>query len=159
MKKKFIISICIFLLIVIVILVNYNIKNSENINSYNKITKIILGNNITINVEIADNYSEREKGLMFRERLDENSGMFFIFENEDMQSFWMKNTFIPLDIIFIDSNLKIINIEQAVPCSDTGDDYNCKNYYSKSPTKYVLEVNAGFCEKDNIKTGDYVQID
>src|SRR3989344_4541488 len=75
---------------------------------------------IKINVEIADDNEERMKGLMFRERLDENAGMLFVFEDEQYQAFWMKNTLIPLDIIFIGKNLEIVDIENAVPCK-TGD--------------------------------------
>ncbi|MDP3766246.1 MAG: DUF192 domain-containing protein, partial [Nanoarchaeota archaeon] len=109
---------------------------------------------IKINVEIADDNEERMKGLMFRERLDENAGMLFVFEDEQYQAFWMKNTLIPLDIIFIGKNLEIVDIENAVPCK-IGD---CALYKSSKPSTYVLEVNSGFSARNNIKMGDKLVI-
>ncbi len=108
---------------------------------------------IKINVEIADDNEKRVKGLMFREKLRENSGMLFIFENEEYKTFWMKNTLIPLDIIFIDKNLEIMDIEYAIPCNENP----CTLYYrSSKPSKYVLEVNAGFSAKNNIHEGNKI---
>ncbi len=109
-------------------------------------------NLIKINVEIADDNNEREKGLMLRESLDENSGMLFVFEKEEPQTFWMKNTLISLDIIFIDKNNKIIGIEKAEPCKQDP----CALYRSSGPAKYILEVNAGFSAKNKISVGDKV---
>ena len=107
---------------------------------------------IKINIEIADDNEERVKGLMFREKLDENFGMLFIFDNEEYQTFWMKNTLIPLDMIFIDKNFKIIDIKDAVPCKEEP----CALYKSSKPAKYVLEVNGNFTMKNNIKMGDKI---
>ncbi len=113
---------------------------------------IIKGKKIVI--DLADSEEERSKGLMFRTSLKENAGMLFIFENPSVQAFWMKNTLIPLDMIFIDENKMIINIETALPCTSDP----CQIYTSKRPALYVLEVNAGFAEKNNIATGDEVEI-
>lgn len=107
---------------------------------------------IKVNVGIADDSQERAKGLMFRERLDENSGMLFIFENEEYETFWMKNTLIALDIIYIDKNLKIVDIKHAVPCKEEP----CNLYTSSKPAKYVLEVNENFTAKNNLKPGDKI---
>ena len=107
---------------------------------------------IKINVEIADDNEERMKGLMFREKLDDNAGMFFIFENEGYLTFWMKNTLIPLDIIFIDKSFDIVDIKNAVPCLED----SCTLYTSTKPSKYVLEVNGNFTTKNNIKIGDKI---
>lgn len=90
-------------------------------------------------VEIADTPQEREIGLMRRENLCENCGMFFIFENADYYNFWMKNTKIPLDIIFINSDFEIIDIISASPC---GIDL-CQTYTPKQKALYVLEINEG----------------
>ena len=105
---------------------------------------------IKINAEIADDSNEMEKGLMFREKLNENDGMLFVFDDESYQAFWMKNTLIPLDMIFIDKNFEIIDIKNAHPCKVEP----CDLYKSAKPAKYVLEVNGGFAAKNNIKTGD-----
>ena len=107
-------------------------------------------NLIKINAEIADDSEERKNGLMFREKLEENSGMLFIFENEESQTFWMKNTLIPLDIIFIGSGFEIVDIKNAEPCRKDP----CKLYASSGPAKYVLEVNAGFAARNELGLGD-----
>jgi uncharacterized membrane protein (UPF0127 family) len=107
---------------------------------------------IKINVEIADDNNERGKGLMFRERLDENAGMLFVFEDEQYQTFWMKNTLIPLDIIFIGRNLQIADIKNAEPCKTE----DCALYKSSKPSMYVLEVNGGFSARNGIRIGDKI---
>ena len=107
---------------------------------------------IKIKVEIADDNEERQHGLMFRETLDEYSGMFFIFENENYQTFWMKKTLIPLDIVFIDKNFEIVEIKYAVPCRQNP----CPLYKSSKPAKYVLEVNSNFTTRNNIDVGDRI---
>ncbi|MCS7135198.1 MAG: DUF192 domain-containing protein [Candidatus Aenigmarchaeota archaeon] len=112
-------------------------------------------NTIKVRVEIADTEEKRRKGLMFRQNLKENEGMLFVFEEEMHVSFWMKNTFLPLDMIFISSNGTINEIKQNLkPCfHDT-----CEIYKSSHPSKYVLEVNANFAERNNIKVGDLIRI-
>jgi len=109
------------------------------------------GNFITsIDIEFADNQNERAQGLMYRTKLDENQGMLFVFPFEEFQSFWMKNTVLPLDMLFINSELKIVTIHKNT------EPYSTKGYPSSSPAIYVLEVNAGFTDKYNIKQGDKV---
>ena len=110
---------------------------------------------IKLNVEIADDNKERQQGLMFREKLNENEGMLFVFDNEDYQTFWMKNTLIPLDIIFIDKNFQIVDIKNAAPCKT----YPCDLYKSSKPAKYVLELNANFTIRNSIKEGDKIILD
>ena len=89
---------------------------------------------------------------MFRELLEENSGMIFIFDEEQPRSFWMKNTKISLDIIFIDKNNKITSIQTAQPCKK--DPY--KTYDAKA--KYVIELNAGTTKKISLQEGDEIKI-
>ena len=114
-------------------------------------------NNSCFNVEIADNKEEREKGLMFRENLPENNGMLFVFPQEDRYGFWMKNTLIPLDIIWFNENKKIVYIkENAQPCLNFNDD--CESFIPDKEARYVLEVNAGAIERYGIKVGDEVRI-
>ena len=144
MKKIFVIFLLVFL-----------ISCTKNFNENFK--EIVIDNGdglIKINVEIADDNEERMQGLMFRENLDENEGMFFIFENESYQTFWMKNTLISIDIIFIDKNFEIIDIKSAVPCKEDP----CKLYKSSKPAKYVLEVNSNFTIKNNVKLGDKITL-
>ena len=107
---------------------------------------------INVRVKIADDNNERTNGLMFRKHLDEDEGMFFIFPESRKRVFWMKNTFIPLDIIFISDDSKIIHIAEAEPCKSDP----CYLYESQGNAQYVLEVNKGFSKKYNITVGDRV---
>lgn len=102
-----------------------------------------------INIEIAETDEKRHLGLMFRDKLGEDDGMLFIFPDEEEQGFYMKNTMIPLDIMFINSQKKIVKIyKNTTPYSE-------KTLPSGQPIKYVIEVNGGFSDKYNIKEGDY----
>jgi len=104
-------------------------------------------------VELAKTKEEREKGLMFREKLDENKGMLFIFEKEGFHGFWMKNTLIPLDIIWMNSEGKIVYIkENAQPCKGM----LCPVFIPGKKAKYVLEINAGKVKELGIKVGDQI---
>jgi uncharacterized membrane protein (UPF0127 family) len=103
-------------------------------------------------VEIAKTALERDRGLMHRESLDKNKGMLFIFDREGIYPFWMKNTLIALDIIWIDENNKVVFIKQnAQPCETL----ICPSVIPSAKAKYVLEINAGLVERLQIKTGDY----
>jgi hypothetical protein len=105
---------------------------------------------ITIDIEIADNDYERTRGLMYRHSLPDNGGMLFIFEKSGPLSFWMRNTYIPLDIIFADEKKRIVTIqEKTEPLS-----YNA--ILSKKQAKYVVEVNAGFSDKHRVSVGDMI---
>lgn len=110
-----------------------------------------VGNQIIkIDVEIADNDYERQLGLMNRQSMEEMQGMLFIFPEERFQSFWMLNTLFSLDILFINSNKEIVTIHKnTTPLSE-------QSYPSSKPAIYVLEVNAGFCDRHNIKLSDKI---
>jgi len=115
-----------------------------------KITREISINNKTITVEVANTFSKRTKGLMFRESLPENEGMLFVFDKEDNYSFWMLNVKIPLDMIWIDENKKITHIENNVqPCEN-----ECPKLIGRGV--YVLEVNANYTAKNGVKVDDEV---
>ena len=103
-----------------------------------------------INIEIADNDQERAQGLMWRRSMAENDGMLFIFDKEQTLTFWMKNTYIPLDMVFADKSGKIVTIYQnATPLSEA-------SIVSDQPAKYVVEVNGGFCARYGIRDGDII---
>jgi hypothetical protein len=101
-----------------------------------------------IDIQIANNDFDRELGLMFRKQMDENKGMLFIFPEEARQSFWMRNTLISLDMIFVNALNKIVTIHRN---TQTLSD---QSYPSSAPAKYVIEVNGGYCSKYNINEGD-----
>ncbi len=114
-------------------------------------TPVIRLGHTALKVEIVQNDEERMRGLMYREQLPEDEGMLFVFEEARIQSFWMRNTFIPLDIAFIDAGGKIIDIQRMEPLDET------KSYLSPAPVPYVLEVNAGWFERNAIKVGEMVK--
>ena len=95
------------------------------------------------NVEIADSEKELIKGLMFRKNLDEDKGMLFIFTQPANYTFWMKNTLIPLDIIWIDENKAIVYIEENVPICEQDP---CQTYTPNKEELYVLEINSGLVD-------------
>lgn len=122
-----------------------------------KKTTVSIGE-ATVTVEIAGTSSARETGLMYRKYLASDTGMLFIFPNESHHSFWMKNTFIPLDIIWISADKKIVYIEENVqpckkfsPMQDT-----CPTLSPSQNSLYVLEVNAGWADKNEVRVGDMV---
>ena len=110
---------------------------------------------IKIKAEIADTQEKMERGLMFRKHLGENKGMFFTFKDEGTYAFWMKNTLIPLDIIFISKDFKIMEIVRAEPCEEEP----CKTYQTASYSKYILEVSGNFTARNGIDIGDTVIIE
>jgi hypothetical protein len=113
-------------------------------------------NDRTLLVEIADTNEKRALGLMYRDYLPEDTGMLFILDRETRTSFWMKNMLISLDMIWINSDGKIVHItKNAQPCKD---DIEACTYQPDEPAKYVLEVNAGYTDKYDIKEGDYVEL-
>ena len=104
----------------------------------------------TISIEFAKDEYSREKGLMYLRSMEEMQGMLFIFENAAPRSFWMKNTYISLDIIYIGADKKIVSIQKsAIPLSE-------ESLPSYEDAMYVVEVNANFTDKYNIKEGDKI---
>ncbi len=105
---------------------------------------------VPVSVEIADTPALREKGLMQRDSLPEDGGMLFVYADEQMRSFWMRNTRIPLDIAFIDRNGSIVSIEQMEPQTD-------ENTISSAPAMFALEMNQGWFEANGVGVGDRLE--
>lgn len=106
-----------------------------------------------VRVEIADTPAERELGLSGRERLGEKEGMIFVFDSPGRHAFWMKDMLFPLDIIWLDENLKVIYIKK-----DARPESYPEIFLPGEDAKYVLEVVAGFADKYNLKEGDGVEL-
>ncbi len=117
-----------------------------------KLIPLFIGSNEFI-VEIANTEEARVRGLMYRESIPDNYGMLFVFDEEDIRSFWMKNTFIYLDIICLDKSKQIVDMFTNVPPCKTEP---CKNYISSKPAKYVLELKGNRVKDLNLKKGDFV---
>jgi hypothetical protein len=113
--------------------------------------KVTLGK-VEIQAEVADTLPKQIKGLMFRKSLPEKSGMLFVFGSDDYYGIWMMNMSFPIDIIWIDSNHKIVDIvKDVLPCGII-----CPSYEPTAKARFVLEVNSGFTEKYSVKVGDTV---
>jgi uncharacterized membrane protein (UPF0127 family) len=111
------------------------------------------GEEVEVQVEIADTDPERQRGLMGRTALPEDQGMLFVFGGEQELSFWMKNTLIPLSIAYIDSEGRIVDIQDMKPLDD-----DPPHYVSAEPARYALEVNQGFFEERGIEVGDRAEL-
>ena len=107
-------------------------------------------------VEIADDDAERERGLMFRDSMAPTVGMLFLFDRQGPQAFWMKNTRIPLDILYFDEQWKLVGWSLNTPPCSLGD--QCPPYPSQAPARYVLELNAGISERLGVKLGDRLDV-
>ena len=108
---------------------------------------------VCVKAEIADTAQKRSEGLMFRGHLAEKEAMFFVFPEEDRFGFWMKNMRFPLDLIWVSSDKKVVDISKNLSvCSDEV----CPSFNPADKVKYVLEVNAGFTDKYKIQIGDEV---
>lgn len=107
---------------------------------------------IELDIEIADNPVTRAKGLMGRSSLGEYEGMLFIFNRSGIYSFWMLNTTIPLDAIYLSEDGTVVDIIEMEPCGLNIT--RCRNYIPEAEAMYVLEVNQGFSRKQKIEVGD-----
>jgi uncharacterized protein len=112
-------------------------------------TTIIINPDLKIEAELAYNDETRMKGLMFRDSLPADAGMLFIFPYMDRHSFWMKNTLIALDLIWLNERKEIVYVTTAQPCTEDP----CASYGPMQKAKYVLEVNEGFAKRHSLKIG------
>lgn len=107
-------------------------------------------------IELAQTQEEFYRGLMFREHLDQDKGMLFVFGVQGTYPFWMKNTLIPLDIIWVDNSYKIVFIKKdAQPCQDGQE---CLDIVPSGEASYVLEINAGLSDQLDFNAGDVIEI-
>lgn len=102
-------------------------------------------------VEIADDDSERARGLMFRDQMARDRGMLFLHDREEPLAYWMKNTRIPLDILYFNGSRELVSQQRDVPACSAGD--RCPPYPSRAPARYVLELNAGEAERIGLQDG------
>ncbi|HZX27288.1 MAG TPA: DUF192 domain-containing protein [Telluria sp.] len=112
-------------------------------------TQLSIGINL-IQAEVALNDQQRQQGLMFRDKMAQNAGMVFVFDDLNQQCMWMKNTLLPLSVAFIDAEGKIVNIEDMQP-------QTLDNHCSAKPVKFALEMNLGWFAKRHIKPGTLIE--
>lgn len=121
------------------------------------VKNITLPNGKIIKAEVAVTDAERERGLMYRDNLDENKGMLFIFDGEQPLMFWMKNTFIDLDMVFMGADKTIKCIGQNIPRSTAFTQDNEVATFGCENSMYVLEIGAGIAKKNNLAVGDKLE--
>ena len=143
LDKKFIKQILILITIVIVLLLALFVFPNDKV--------VVKIDDIKILVELANTQEKRVQGLSNREKLEENAGLLFIFDRLDLHGIWMKDMNFAIDILWIDEDLKIIDIKQ-----DAKVESYPEVFLPKEIAKYVLEVNAGFVNMNNIKIEDEI---
>ena len=151
MSKKF--KIILFIILGIIVIVAWILLFPKRLEQ-----PVVVFENKTFQVELAQTDEERQIWLMYRESLDENKWMLFIFPTEWMHNFWMKNTLISLDMIRIneiDWKNRVVDVKTAVPCITD----ECEIYSPNWESKYVLEINAWLAEKYNINAWDLIYIE
>ena len=166
MKTKSVNAIFIIVVLVVIAIVAFFMVGNKKSNqaftsqdtapSFKKEGELIFLNKVgsdtlaVIEIEIADTDQKTSQGLMYRSSMSENAGMLFFMDSERIQGFWMKNTYIPLDMIFVNSEKEIVTIHaNTTPMLES-------SYHSTKPALYVVEVNAGFCHKNNIHEQDRI---
>ena len=148
MNKKVILFILFLLILLIIAGLIYVLFFMDKNNREQ--TQLCFENNC-FDIELALTSKEKNQGLMFRDYLGENKGMLFVFEMEEKHDFWMKNTLIPLDIIWLNEDKEVVFISKNnQPCKDDG----CSTINSDEKAKYVLELNAGITDKIGLEVGD-----
>lgn len=156
MKK--IVLVYIALVLVVVFLAAWKLGAFGFFGGFGNQGKVTI-NDTVIKVEVADDEESRITGLSGRDSLEDGNGMLFVFDDKQQVEFWMVDMKFPIDIIFIDDT-KIVDIDANVPIPAEGANKAALPTYSPSvPVNYVLEVPAGFSEKNSIKVGDTVKIE
>lgn len=151
--KNFVLLFIFFVGVLFVVLINTDEfrKNFHKEFKENDIKNINIGGKI-INLELVMSDESRSRGLSGRERLKDGEGMLFVFDYPDKYPFWMKDMKFSIDIIWIGEDLKIVYIKK-----NASPDSYPNSFSTEKDAKYVLEVNSGFSEKNNLKEGDEVE--
>ena len=120
----------------------------NEINNQDCVDEICFSDDCFI-LDIPRTQEEMMQGLMFVEYLPDDKGMLFIFQDSEKHAFWMKNTLIPIDLIWLDEQLRVVYVQTAVPCTSDP----CTIYAPNTSARYTLEINAGLAEQKNIDVG------
>ena len=138
------------LLMIFMLFFTTQVFSEQHTAAFGKATVEIGNQGYILSVEVASTEKQRSIGLMYRDHLDLSKGMLFVFEYPAMQRVWMKNTLIPLDVLFVSAKGEIVSIHKGLqPCVKK----SCEIYDSVGIAKYMLEVNAGVVEKQKLKVG------
>jgi len=149
------------LIVLLIVFSDTFVTNTENATNEQLAVVTFFPTNSTsvvMTCEVASSPEKRSVGLMFREELPVDEGMLFVYESPHNVSFWMKNTFIPLDIIFLNETGTVINVEEADVEIDVPDE-NLGSYRSAGPVLWIVEINQGLCKLYDIGVGTNVSIE
>jgi len=150
--RKLILGVVVFLILVVFMGFWFMKSQTSWLNKKMEIVKICFKENCFL-AQVAKTKAQRIRGLMFRESLGNNEAMLFVSASGGVHSFWMKNCKIPLDIIWLDENYKVVAIKaNNQPCPETGE---CLSINPNVVAKYALEINAGLANQLGIEEGDY----
>jgi len=105
----------------------------------------------TVHAEVARTEAQRQRGLMYRETLADGQGMLFVFDNVQLRSFWMRNTYLPLDIAFLDDSRRVVDIQQMEPLDENFTE-------SRAPAMFALEVPRGWFQRQGVEVGAVAEI-
>jgi len=143
--------------LVVTVFVGINAFLFSNYFFFNEIRLVTQrGDTYDLKVELAKTFRQKQKGLMYRKRLEVGRGMLFVYDKPALPSFWMKNMRFPLDMIFIGEDLIIRHIAEKIPpCLE---DKICPTYSSSEPVQYILEVPGGYSDLFKIHEGDYLEL-
>ncbi len=128
--------------------------SSSNYTDEINLRQVTFPNGVQINAEMMRREMELMRGLMFRESLPDSRGMLFIHPKEGLYHYWMYQTKIPLDLIWMDQSRRIVEMSLDTPPCKSSSAKECPYYGGNSKAMYVLEVNAGIARKNGLKTGD-----
>ena len=148
MYKKYFI----YTVLIAVIILAVRFTSNPRLKKFN----IVFENGAFLKTEVAETERQLREGLMFRTELKENSGMLFMYPKSGVRSFWMKNTLIPLDILWINENFEIVYILKNVPPCESNP---CPSYAPQVSAKYAIEAPGGWTETKNITEGMRITID
>jgi uncharacterized membrane protein (UPF0127 family) len=118
--------------------------------------RVIFPDGHVVSVEIAADDELRAQGLMFRDHLNPGTGMLFLFNQDDDHAFWMKNTLIPLDMVWIGADQRVVHVKYNVPPCKIE---NCPSYPTGVMSRYVLEVAGGEAQRHGVKAGDMLRFE
>ena len=118
--------------------------------------RVLFPDGARVSVDIVDTDATRQRGLMFRTSLAANEGMIFVFDVPGFYPFWMKNTLIPLDMLWLDPEGRVVSIASSVPPCKSDP---CPSYPPTADALYVVELVAGFARQHNVKVGDVLKLE
>ena len=152
-------ALSIFIIIMFILVAFFNQPSVNIVNNYDtNSSKLILPNGNVVAVEIADTFKQRSKGLSGRDNLNADSAMLFVFNEESYYSFWMPDMNFPIDIVWLDSEYRVVDVAKNIKPMPELARNDLPTYINKEPAMYVIEFNAGFFDLNNLALGQKIKL-